>query len=60
MFRKAYRQFYWRPKYVWRAVRRKDFWLNFGRNVRLAYRTVFPRKEKDELRRQIEAEAIPV
>lgn len=55
MYRKAYRQFYWRPKYVWRAVRRKDFWLNFGRNARLAYRTVVPRKEKTALRHAIEA-----
>ena len=60
MFRKAYRQFYWRPKYIMRAIRRPDFWLNFGRNLRIAYRTVFPRKEKTELRRQIEAEALSV
>ncbi len=51
MYRKAYRQFYWRPKYVLRAMSRKDFWLNFGRNARMAWRTVVPRKEKTELRR---------
>ena len=50
MYRKAYRQFYWRPKYVMRTMQRKDFWLNFGRNLRLAWRTVIPRKEKTELR----------
>jgi radical SAM superfamily enzyme YgiQ (UPF0313 family) len=55
MYRKAYRQFYWRPKYVMRTVRRKDFWLNFGRNARMAWRTIVPRKEKTELRRAIEA-----
>jgi radical SAM superfamily enzyme YgiQ (UPF0313 family) len=55
MYRKAYRQFYWRPKYVARAIARKDFWLNFGRNARLAYRTVVPRKEKTSLRRAMEA-----
>jgi radical SAM superfamily enzyme YgiQ (UPF0313 family) len=55
MYRKAYRQFYWRPKYIARAVSRKDFWLNFGRNARMAYRTIVPRKEKTELRRAIEA-----
>jgi radical SAM superfamily enzyme YgiQ (UPF0313 family) len=55
MYRKAYRQFYWRPKYIARAMSRKDFWLNFGRNARLAYRTIIPRKEKTELRRAIEA-----
>jgi hypothetical protein len=29
--------------------------MNFGRNARLAYRTVIPRKEKTELRHAIEA-----
>lgn len=55
MYRKAYRQFYWRPKYILRAMRRKDFWLNIGRNARIAWRTIVPRKEKTELRRAIEA-----
>jgi anaerobic magnesium-protoporphyrin IX monomethyl ester cyclase len=55
MYRKAYRQFYWRPKYVMRAMSRKDFWLNFGRNARMAWRTVVPRKEKTELREAMEA-----
>jgi anaerobic magnesium-protoporphyrin IX monomethyl ester cyclase len=55
MYRKAYRQFYWRPKYVARAMGRKEFWMNFGRNARLAWRTVVPRKEKKELRRAMEA-----
>ncbi len=55
MYRKAYRQFYWRPKYILRAMRRKDFWFNIGRNARIAWRTIVPRKEKTELRRAIEA-----
>jgi anaerobic magnesium-protoporphyrin IX monomethyl ester cyclase len=55
MYRKAYRQFYWRPKYIMRAMGRKDFWLKFGRNARMAWRTVVPQKEKTELRRAIEA-----
>jgi hypothetical protein len=55
MYRRAYRQFYWRPKYVLRAMTRKDFWLNFGRNLRLAWRTIVPRREKTELRRAMEA-----
>ncbi len=55
MYRKAYRQFYWRPKYIVRAMGRKDFWMKFGRNARLAWRTVVPRKEKTELRRTMEA-----
>lgn len=55
MYSKAYRQFYWRPKYIARAMQRKDFWMNIGRNVRMAWRTVAPRKEKTNLRRAIEA-----
>jgi anaerobic magnesium-protoporphyrin IX monomethyl ester cyclase len=55
MYRKSYRQFYWRPKYILRAASRKDFWMNFGRNVRMAWRTVVPRKEKTELRRAMES-----
>ena len=57
MYQKAYRQFYWRPKYILRAMRRKDFWLNFGRNARMAYRTIFPQREKTELKRAMEAAA---
>ncbi len=55
MYRKAYRQFYWRPKYIARAMSRKDFWMNFGRNARMAWRTIVPRKEKTELRRAMQA-----
>lgn len=57
MYRKAYRQFYWRPRYILRAISRKDFWLKFGRNARIAWRTIVPRKEKTELRQAIEAAA---
>lgn len=55
MYRKAYRQFYWRPKYIARAVSRKDFWMNFGRNARIAWRTIVPRKEKTALRQAMQA-----
>jgi len=55
MYRKAYRQFYWRPKYIVRTLRRKDFWMNFGRNARLAWRTVVPRREKTALRQAMGA-----
>jgi len=55
MYRKAYRQFYWRPKYIARAMGRREFWMKFGRNARLAWRTVVPRKEKTDLRRAMEA-----
>ena len=34
---------------------RKDFWLNFGRNMRMAWRTFVPTKEKTELRQAMEA-----
>lgn len=54
MYQRAYRQFYWRPKYILRAMQRKEFWLNFGRNARIAYRTIFPQKEKTELKRAME------
>ncbi len=57
MYRKAYRQFYWRPRYILRAMSRKDFWLKFGRNARIAWRTIVPRKEKTGLRRAVEAAA---
>jgi anaerobic magnesium-protoporphyrin IX monomethyl ester cyclase len=55
MYRRAYRQFYWRPRYIYRAVRRKDFWLNLGRNVRMAWGTIVPRREKSELRKAVQA-----
>jgi anaerobic magnesium-protoporphyrin IX monomethyl ester cyclase len=54
MYRHAYRQFYWRPKYIARAMGRREFWMKFGRNLRLAWRTVVPRKEKSDLRRAME------
>jgi anaerobic magnesium-protoporphyrin IX monomethyl ester cyclase len=55
MYRRAYRQFYWRPKYIVRTMRRKDFWMNLGRNARLAWRTIVPHREKTELREAIES-----
>ncbi len=55
MYRRAYRQFYWRPKYIARPMRRKDFWVNFGRNARLAWRTIVPHREKTDLRQAIES-----
>ena len=58
MYRKAYRQFYWRPKYILRRIKDLDFWLNIGRNARIAYRTVFPRVEKEELKRQMTESSI--
>ncbi|MCB0143507.1 MAG: hypothetical protein KDE50_26670, partial [Caldilineaceae bacterium] len=56
MYRKAYRQFYLRPSPVMRRLKTKDFWFNLHRNVRIALRTFLPKKEKDGLRKQMEAE----
>ncbi len=57
MYRKAYRQFYLRPKPIMRRLKTKDFWHNLPRNVRIAARTFVPKKEKTALRKEIEAEA---
>jgi len=56
MYRRAYRQFYLRPKPVLRRLGSKGFWLNLPRNVRIALRTFLPKAEKDELRAQIDAD----
>jgi radical SAM superfamily enzyme YgiQ (UPF0313 family) len=54
-WRGAYRRFYLRPGRVLRIITRKDFWINWRRTFRLAFRTLFPRKEKTELKQAIEA-----
>lgn len=56
MYRKAYRQFYLRPRPIMRRLKTRDFWFNLGRNGRIALRTFVPKKEKTGLRKQIEAE----
>jgi len=56
MYRKAYRQFYLRPKPILRRLQTSDFWFNLPRNVRIALRTFLPKKEKSSLRRAVEAE----
>ena len=56
MYRKAYRQFYLRPKPILRRLQTSDFWFNLPRNVRIALRTFLPKKEKSGLRRAVEAE----
>ncbi len=56
MYRKAYRQFYLRPKPIMRRLQNKDFWLNLPRNARIAMRTFVPKKEKTGLRKSVEAE----
>ncbi len=56
MYRRAYRQFYLRPKPILRRLASKGFWLNLPRNLRIAARTFVPKLEKTELREQMEAE----
>ena len=58
MYRRAYRQFYLRPGPILRRLRSRGFWLNLPRNIRIALRTLVPKAEKTELRRQIEAEEL--
>lgn len=56
-WKEAYRRFYLRPSRIFRTVTRKNFWLNWRRTFRMAYKTIFPQKEKTELRKVMEAEA---
>ncbi len=56
MWRKAYRQFYLRPHRVLQTMSRKDFWLNYKRTLRVAWRIIFPRREKTELKKQLQAQ----
>jgi radical SAM superfamily enzyme YgiQ (UPF0313 family) len=53
-WKEAYRRFYLRPHRILRTLMRKDFWLNWRRTFRLAYRTLFPRKEKTDLKKAME------
>ena len=55
MWKKAYRQFYLRPHRILQTLTRKDFWINYRRTFRVAWRTIFPRKVKTELKQAIEA-----
>jgi radical SAM superfamily enzyme YgiQ (UPF0313 family) len=54
-WRESYRRFYLRPRRVLRIITRKDFWINWRRTFRMAFRTLFPRKEKTELKQAVEA-----
>ncbi|HSR32818.1 MAG TPA: radical SAM protein [Anaerolineae bacterium] len=58
MYRRAYRQFYLRPKPILRRVSSRGFWLNVPRNTRIALRTLLPKAEKTELRKAVEAEGL--
>lgn len=54
-WKEAYRRFYLRPHRVAGTLARKDFWLNWRRTFKVAFKTIFPTKEKTELRRSVEA-----
>ncbi|MCB0176677.1 MAG: cobalamin-dependent protein [Anaerolineae bacterium] len=56
-WKEAYRRFYLRPHRVAGTLMRKDFWINWRRTFKVAFNTLFPKKEKDELRKSVEAEA---
>jgi radical SAM superfamily enzyme YgiQ (UPF0313 family) len=54
-WKEAYRRFYLRPHRVFQTLTRKDFWINWRRTFRMAFRTLFPRKEKTDLKQAAEA-----
>ncbi|HMR62988.1 MAG TPA: radical SAM protein [Anaerolineae bacterium] len=56
-WKEAYRRFYLRPHRIMMTLTRKDFWLNYKRTFKVAFKTIFPSKEKTDLRRSVEAEA---
>jgi len=58
MYRRAYRQYYLRPKPILRRLGSKGFWLNLPRNMRIVLRTFVPKAEKTELREQMEMQGL--
>jgi anaerobic magnesium-protoporphyrin IX monomethyl ester cyclase len=54
-WKESYRRFYLRPHRIVRTLARKDFWINWRRTFRMAFRTLFPRQEKTELKREVQA-----
>jgi radical SAM superfamily enzyme YgiQ (UPF0313 family) len=56
MYRRAYRQFYLRPKPILRRLSSRGFWLSLPRNLRIALRTFLPKAEKTGLRKRIQSE----
>ncbi len=53
-WKEAYRRFYLRPHRVAMTLGRKDFWLNWRRTFKVAFNTLFPKKEKTGLRQSVE------
>jgi len=56
-WKEAYRRFYLRPHRIMMTLMRKDFWINWRRTFRVAWKTIFPAKEKTELKKAIQSEA---
>lgn len=56
-WKEAYRRFYLRPHRIAGTLMRKDFWINWRRTFKVAFNTLFPKKEKADLRKSVEAEA---
>ena len=58
LWKMSYRLFSLPPLPTLSSMPRKSFGFTYRRTFRVAWRTIFPRKEKTELRRQIEAEGL--
>ncbi|MEM7349007.1 MAG: radical SAM protein, partial [Chloroflexota bacterium] len=54
-WKEAYRRFYLRPHRIVQTLTRKDFWINWRRTFKVAFKTIFPSKEKAGLRESAEA-----
>ncbi len=54
-WKESYRRFYLRPHRIAGTLMRKDFWLNWRRTFKVAFKTIFPKKEKSNLRQSVEA-----
>ncbi|MCB0168074.1 MAG: radical SAM protein [Anaerolineae bacterium] len=54
-WKEAYRRFYLRPHRIAQTLTRKDFWLNWQRTFKVAFKTIFPKREKAGLRESVEA-----
>jgi len=54
-WKEAYRRFYLRPHRILGTLTRKDFWLNWRRTFSVAFKTIFPKKEKTDLRKSVES-----
>ena len=57
-WKEAYRRFYLRPHRIVQTLSRRDFWINWRRTFKVAFKTIFPAKEKTELRQSVETVAV--